>query len=83
METNILQPLIEYGYIDSYEKVGDDPKAPKYILCRSCSNSTGKSREEVGSVKDEVGSVKDEVGSVKDVVGSVKDVVGSVKSKTR
>ena len=69
VETNILQPLIEYGYIDSYEKVGDDPKAPKYILCRSCSNSTGKSREEVGSVKDEVGSVK--------------DVVGSVKSKTR
>ena len=27
VETNILQPLIEYGCIDSYEKVCDDPKA--------------------------------------------------------
>jgi len=65
IENNILKPLIEYGYIDSYEKTGEDPKAPKYILRRSYTNTTGKLREEVGSVKDEVGSVKDVVGSVK------------------
>jgi hypothetical protein len=65
VETNILEPLIEYGYIDSYEKTGEDPKAPKYILRRSYTNTTGKLREEVGSVKDEAGSVKDVVGSVK------------------
>jgi hypothetical protein len=65
IDSNIMEPLIEKGYIDSYEKVDDDPKAPKYILRRSYTNSSGKSREEVGSVKDEVGSVKDVVGSVK------------------
>jgi hypothetical protein len=69
VENNILKPLIEYGYIDSYQKVCDDPKEPKYILQRSFTNNSRKSREEVGSVKD--------------VVGSVKDVVGSVKSKSR
>ena len=52
-------------YIDSYEKVCDDPKAPKYTLRRSFTNNTGESGEEVGSVKDEAGSVKDVVGSVK------------------
>ncbi len=65
VENNILKPLIEYGYIDSYEKVCDDPKAPKYTLRRSFTNNTGESGEEVGSVKDEAGSVKDVVGSVK------------------
>jgi hypothetical protein len=34
VETNILQPLIENGYIDSYQKEGENPKAPKYIICR-------------------------------------------------
>jgi hypothetical protein len=58
IDSNIMEPLIEKGYIDSYEKVDDDPKAPKYILRRSYTNSSGKSREEVGSVKDVVGSVK-------------------------
>ena len=65
VETNILQPLIEYGCLDSYEKICDDPKDPKYILHRSFTNNSGKSGEEVGSVKDEAGSVKDQVGSVK------------------
>jgi hypothetical protein len=65
IESNVLQPLIDYGYIDSYEKVGDDPKAPKYIIRRFSADSNGKSKEEVGSVKDQVGSVKDVVGSVK------------------
>jgi hypothetical protein len=51
IDSNIMEPLIEKGYIDSYEKVDDDPKAPKYILRRSYTNSSGKSREEVGSVK--------------------------------
>ena len=46
-------------------RVGEDPKAPKYIIRRSGPNITGKSGEEVGSVKDEAGSVKDVVGSVK------------------
>ena len=48
------------------EKVGDDPKAPKYIIHR------------FGAKKD--GNSGDVVGSVKDVAGSVKDVAGSVKS---
>jgi hypothetical protein len=65
IDSNVMEPLIEYGYIDSYEKVDDDPKAPKYILRRSYTNSTEKLKEEAGSVKDEVGSVKDVVGSVK------------------
>jgi hypothetical protein len=65
VENSILGPLIENGYIDSYEKVCDDPKDPKYILHRSFTNSTRESGEEVGSVKDEAGSVKDQVGSVK------------------
>jgi hypothetical protein len=65
VETNILEPLIEYGYIDSYEKIGDDPKFRKYIILRSGPDINGKTREEVGSVKDVVGSVKDVVGSVK------------------
>lgn len=65
VETNILQPLIDYGCIDSYEKVCDDPKDPKYILHRFSANNDGKTGEEAGSVKDVVGSVKDQVGSVK------------------
>ena len=35
VETNILEALEENGYIDSYEKAGDDSKLPKYILRRS------------------------------------------------
>jgi hypothetical protein len=65
VETNILKPLIEYGYIDSYEKLGDGPKTSKFKIRRSDPGIIGKSREEAGSVKDEAGSVKDEVGSVK------------------
>ena len=66
VETNILKPLIEYGYIDSYEKIGSDPKTSKFIIRRSGPGIIGKSRDEAGSVKDVVGSVKDVVGSVKD-----------------
>jgi hypothetical protein len=65
VETNILKPLIEYGYIDSYERVGDDAKSLKYIIRRSGPDINGKTRDVVGSVKDVVGSVKDVVGSVK------------------
>jgi len=35
VETNILKPLKESGYIDSYERTGDDPKSPKYLAKRS------------------------------------------------
>ena len=65
VETNILEPLIEYGYIDSYEKVSNGSKQQKFIISRSGPGIIGKSGEEAGSVKDVVGSVKDEVGSVK------------------
>ena len=65
MRTNILKPLIEYGYIDSYEKVGEDPKAPKYIIRRSGADINGNSGDVVGSVKDVAGSVKNVAGSVK------------------
>ncbi len=65
VETNILKPLIDYGYIDYYEKVGDDPKAPKYIIHRFGAENNGNPGDVVGSVKDVVGSVKDVVGSVK------------------
>ena len=65
VETNILNPLIEYGYIDSYEKLGDGPKTSKFKIRRSGPGIIGKSRDEAGSVKDVVGSVKDEAGSVK------------------
>ena len=65
IETNILEPLKEYGYINSYETVGKYSKSLKYIIRRSGTNIKGKTREEVGSVKDVVGSVKDVVGSVK------------------
>ena len=65
VETNILEQLREYGYIDSYEKVGEDPKAPKYIIKRSGPNINGNSGDVVGSVKDVVGLVKDVAGSVK------------------
>ena len=65
VETNILKPLIEYGYIDFYEKVGEDPKAPKYIIRRFGADSNGNSGDVVGSVKDVAGSVKDVAGSVK------------------
>ena len=58
VETNILEQLREYGYIDSYEKVGEDPKAPKYIIKRSGPNINGNSGDVVGSVKDVAGSVK-------------------------
>jgi ribosomal protein S8 len=34
VENNILGPLREYGYIDSYEKVSGDRSAPKYIIKR-------------------------------------------------
>ena len=68
VETNILKPLIEYGYIDSYENIGDDPKAPKYIIHRSGPGIIRKIRGRMaGSVKDVAGSVKDEVGSVKKI----------------
>jgi len=58
VETNILEQLREYGYIDCYEKVSADPKSWKYIFKRSGPNINGKSREEAGSVKDVAGSVK-------------------------
>ena len=58
VETNILEALKDYGLIESYEKVGDDSKMPKYIIMRSGPNINGKSREEAGSVKKEAGSVK-------------------------
>ena len=64
METNILRPLKESGYIDSYESIGDDPKSPKYIIKRSGPGIKKYSKEEAGSVKDEAGSVKKEAGSV-------------------
>jgi len=35
VETNILEALKEHGLIDSYEKIGDDSKMPKYIIRRS------------------------------------------------
>ena len=41
VETNILQPLIENGYIDSYEKEGENPKARKYIIHRFGSKKNG------------------------------------------
>ena len=65
VETNILEPLKEYGHIDSYENMGDDPKSPKYRIKRSGHGIIGNTRDEAGSVKDEAGSVKDEAGSVK------------------
>jgi len=65
VETNILDPLKEYGYINSYETVDDDPKALKYIIRRSGPGIAGPARDVVGSVKDVAGSVKDVVGSVK------------------
>jgi hypothetical protein len=64
VETNILEPLKEFGYIDSYENIGDDPKSPKYLVKRSGPDIKKYSQEEAGSVKDEAGSVKDEAGSV-------------------
>jgi hypothetical protein len=35
VETNILGPLIQYGYIDSYDKICNDSKSPKYIVWRT------------------------------------------------
>jgi hypothetical protein len=35
VETNILGALKDHGLIDSYEKVGDNSKMPKYIIRRS------------------------------------------------
>ena len=35
IENNVLEALKEHGLIDSYEKVGDDSKTPKYIIRRS------------------------------------------------
>jgi len=35
IENNVLEALKEHGLIDSYEKVGDDSKMPKYIIRRS------------------------------------------------
>jgi hypothetical protein len=64
VKTNILEPLKEYGLIDSCEDIGDDPKAPKYLIKRSGHGIKGNAREEAGSVKDEAGSVKKEAGSV-------------------
>ena len=66
IETNILGPLREYGFIDCYEKINNGSKMPKYIIRRSGPGIIMESREEAGSVKDVVGSVKDEAGSVKD-----------------
>ena len=34
-ETNILGPLKDYGFIDSYEKITEDRKIPKYSIKRS------------------------------------------------
>ena len=65
VETSILKPLKQYGYIDSYEKIRDDSKAQKYIVRRSGHDINRKTRNVVGSVKDVVGSVKGVVGSVK------------------
>ena len=65
VETNILKPLIDHGYIDSYEKVSEDQKAPKYTIRRLGNDATGKSRDVAGSVKDVAGSVKNVAGSVK------------------
>jgi len=53
VETNILEQLREYGYIDSYEKVGEDPKALKYIIRRFGADNNGNSGDVVGSVKRE------------------------------
>jgi len=53
VETNILEQLREYGHIDSYEKVGEDPKAPKYIIRRFGADSNENSGDVVGSVKRE------------------------------
>jgi len=58
VETNILTPLVEHKWIDSYEKVGDDPKSYKYIVRRSGPGISENTRDEAGSVKDEAGSVK-------------------------
>ena len=65
VEQNILNQLIEYGYIDSYETENDDLKSRKYIICRSGPGINGKSEDVVGSVKNVAGSVKDVAGSVK------------------
>ena len=65
VENNILEPLKESAYIDSYENIAVDPKSPVYLIKRSGPGIIVKSREEAGSVKDEAGSVKDEAGSVK------------------
>jgi hypothetical protein len=67
VETNILEPLKEFGYIDSYENIGDDPKSPKYLVKRSGPGIKKYSQEEAGSVKDEAGSVNDEAGSVNEI----------------
>jgi len=59
VETNILRPLRESGYIDSYENIEDDPKFPKYLIKRSGPGIKKYLQEEAGSVKDEAGSVKE------------------------
>ena len=30
VESKTLQPLVDYGYIYSFNKIGDDPKSRKY-----------------------------------------------------
>ena len=35
IENNVLEALKEHGLIDSYEKIGDDSKMPKYVIRRS------------------------------------------------
>jgi len=39
VEKNILQPLIDYGYILSFERVGQEPKSWKYIIKRTAPNN--------------------------------------------
>jgi hypothetical protein len=52
VKANIPEPLKEYGYIDSYADIGDDPKAPKYTVKRSGPGIRGDSKEEAGSVNE-------------------------------
>ena len=42
VENNILQPLIDYGYIYSFEKLGQVPKSWKYIIRRTAPDENGQ-----------------------------------------
>ncbi len=43
VETNILQPLVDFGYIDTFDKIGDDPKSRKYMIRRSAPDENSNS----------------------------------------